>query len=221
MAAVFFLRLLLMAFASFAMAAALAMSSSSSAGNTNNEGLVAREFRLPDGSLATILENRNLDFTPVDSQKDKPIQRDESLPYVPAAAADASYCNKTYPFPYKTYTNLDAATFLDCLNLAEAYEPYGSIKGFWTIDPSKLPGHLVTVATLRTCSFRLFLVGPPEPETVRFDTIDLYYYIRLHRELAVKGRLDIEGWVQCSFNGKKSTTVWSASNEPMAPVLSG
>ncbi|KAK0615241.1 hypothetical protein B0T17DRAFT_620036 [Bombardia bombarda] len=215
MPANFSLRLFLLALAGFAMAAALVVPSSL-ADNISDMSLVAREFRLPDGSLATIHENRDLAFTPTSTQKDKPVQ-DEVLPLTLdlVSFADTSYCNLSTKFLRAMTSNTNTSALVsDCQTLSSYYHNLGT-GGYWTIDPSKLPGYAVVVATYGTCNFRLFLY--PGSPTLRFGTTDFQYFATVgeYTGEAKDGYLDIQAWSECTFNGSNATVVWSAANNPL------
>ncbi|KAK3935407.1 hypothetical protein QBC46DRAFT_323473 [Diplogelasinospora grovesii] len=175
-------------------------------GNTesaaHNGNLIPREVALPDGTLATVNENKGLMFTARQDQPHRAARSsslDKRMTYTKGGRDD--YCGETTP-----QETFGPATPLasDCLSIAYAYA-YPT-DGFWTITPSDfnstvdgLDGEWATIATSGTCAFKVKFQEPPA-QTLYFGTNDLRFYIQTYVGDAQDGHIQVWGNIACNNN---------------------
>ncbi|KAK3387785.1 hypothetical protein B0H63DRAFT_470910 [Podospora didyma] len=156
------------------------------------DGLVPREFKLPDGNKATVYENPNLVYSrePSPSPADSSSDLNKRLTYITTPLTGWSFCwdESSATKTFGPTTPLAA----DCYAISAAF-PEGTT-GHWSItlaDFETSPTGFVTLAASGTCVFKVALSPWTSHDITNaaFGNGDLRYYINNNARDAVAGRI--------------------------------
>ncbi|OIW26232.1 hypothetical protein CONLIGDRAFT_646417 [Coniochaeta ligniaria NRRL 30616] len=157
------------------------------------ENMVPRKFTAPDGPLATVYVNRNLDFAPV-PRGTATTRLSRRVLFTTGSADD--YCSETDPT--ETF-GADAPLAADCDAIRKHME---TIDGYYTVSPSDFNPSTgwATIASSGTCSFAIKFQLSADTKKVVIGTNDVHFYLQGYLRDAQNGRIQAVGTISCNNN---------------------
>lgn len=166
------------------------------------ENILPREFTSPDGTLATVYVNRNLDFirAPKGTATTQ-LSRREVL-FSPGNVDD--YCSETDPT--ETFGS-DAPLAADCEAIKKHMK---TIDGHYTVSPGDFNPSTgwATIASSGTCSFAIKFQLAADTKTVVIGTNDVHFYLQGYLRDAQNGRINAVGTISCNNNSELLFLYW-------------
>lgn len=166
------------------------------------EHLVPREPTGPDGTLATVYVNRDLDFVRAPKGTATTQLSRRAVLFTPSTADD--YCSETDP---TEAFDSDAPLAADCDAIRKHME---TIDGYYTVSPGDFNPSTgwATIASSGTCSFAIKFQLSADTKKVVIGTNDVHFYLQGYLRDAQNGRIKAVGTISCNNNQELLFLYW-------------